>query len=129
MPTKNRPTKTNGARPKTQRIAALNDKMRKNPRMHGDVWISEGIAALGEKTVEGTLKRIAAFKRGDFEGYLDPYGERRFGALWIDGRLAYFQIGYYAKDDLREHTDDASDPAQTARIMKVSFWDEQGERA
>lgn len=125
MPTQTRPAKTSGTRSPTQRIAALNDRMRKNPKAHGDTLVSEGFVILGENAIADALRVIAGMRPRDFEGYLDPYGERKCNSFWLNGRLAYFRIGYYTKDDLRVPADDPTDPARTTRVMHVSFWDEE----
>jgi len=120
------PRNATTARSQTQRIARLNDEIRKNPAKHGDVRLSEGIVALGKRKVRAALKRIAAMSGGEFVTLFSPNGERRGGTLWIDGRLAYMQIDYHDKHDLRQDAADPADPCATARIMTVSFWDEQG---
>lgn len=111
-------------RTRAERIARLNDQLRKNPQAHGVLRISPGVAALGEAALAHALAAIARLKRGDFEEYLDPYGERRCGAFWIDGRLACFRIVCFHKDEQQTRPDDPADSAKPVRVLTVQFWDE-----
>lgn len=114
---------------RAERIARLNDQLRKNPQAHGVLRISPGVAALGEAAVAQALATIARLKRGDFEGYLDPYGERRCAVLWLDGRLAVMRIGYRSAYDETAYADDPADAANTTRVMMIQFWDDDADRA
>ena len=110
--------KANG---RTKRIAALNDALRKNPldRALGQVLVSAGIAGEGLAFRAKVLSTITAMSAKDFKKGNDPYGERDFNSFSVDGKLCLFKIDYYAKDDLRCGSEDASDVAKTTRVMTV----------
>lgn len=108
------------------RIAELNDQLRKEPmnRAHGQVFLSAGIAARGEPFKAKVLAVIAAMTPKDFKPGNDPYRERDFNSFSVGERLCLFKIDYFAKSNLRVHSDDPADPAKTERVMTVLFADE-----
>lgn len=110
--------------PPTQQIAALNDRMRKNPNANGETHFSEGFVRLGIEAMGKGLRIIARMRKAEFQG-LDAYGERNFNWFSLNGRLAYFRIRYLDKSDQRVHSDDPADTAKTVRVMQVSFWEEE----
>jgi len=103
------------------RIAALNDRLRRNPRDRslGEVLISAGLNAQGEAFKATALATIAAMTRKDFKPGNDPHGERDFNSFSVDGRLCLFKIDYFAKDDLRRPSEDPADSERTTRVMTV----------
>lgn len=104
----------------TDRIRALNDQFRKTLR-GGHVFMTPGIAALGEETVGRLLATISLFD--DFCEANDPYRERDFGAFDFDQRRVFFKIDYYDKS-LTAHSPNPADPEVTQRVITVMLADE-----
>lgn len=98
-------------------IRALNDKLRQT-RQGGQVYLSRGIAELGEISLTEVLALIATFDAFDAEN--DPYGEHDCGLINWDGHRVLFKIDYY-DPTLRFHSDDPTDPNVTTRVMTVMF--------
>lgn len=68
---------------RSARIAALNDQFRASPTARGRVVVTAGVAAKGEAFVNAALHAVAAFTAFDADN--DPWGERDFGRIEIDG--------------------------------------------
>lgn len=98
-------------------IRALNDKLRQT-RQGGQVYLSQGIAALGEMAISEILALVATFDA--FTSENDPYGEHDCAIVNWDGQRILFKIDYY-DPTLQYHSDDPTDPAKTARVMTVMF--------
>ena len=111
---------------RAERIAELNDQLRKNPldRSLGQVLISSGIVAGGADFQAKVLTAVARMQRGDFTEGNDSYGERDFNSFAVDAGLCFFKIDYYAKSDLCAPSDDPADPEKTERILTVMLADE-----
>jgi hypothetical protein len=97
------------------RIRDLNDQLRRS--LTGGVLVmTKDIIALGAKRQMTILSAIAAFDSFDPEN--DPYGERDFGALTVDGERIFFKIDYLDRS-LTGHSPDPADPSITARVLTV----------
>src|SRR5690349_21315709 len=97
------------------RICDLNDELRRS--LTGGVLVmTRGIIALGAKRQMEILSAIAAFK--DFSPDNDPYGERDFGALTVEGTRIFFKIDYLDRG-LTGPSPDPADPTVTARVLTV----------
>ncbi len=104
----------------TQRIAALNDELRRNlPNSHA--VITTGVAALGPETVARIVKTVAVYD--DFCHANDPYEEHDFGALEVDSNVIFFKIDYYDKA-LTYYSPDPSDPSVTERVITIMLAEE-----
>ena len=106
---------------RSDRIAELNDRFRKDPLRHGRLMITAGVRDLGDDNVQRALRAIAQHDKipaGD-----DPYGERDFAAFDLDGARIFWKIDYY---DLTcaYGSEDPSDPTKTVRVMTVMLAEE-----
>lgn len=94
------------------RICALNDQLRQHQK-GGTVVATRGVTAQGPAfiiAVMGALARFDAFTADN-----DPYGERDFGMLDIDGDRVFWKIDYYDQS----LTSAAVDPADEALCHRV----------
>jgi len=102
--------------PRTEQIARLNDQLRAT-FLTGKVVMTEGIAALpAYKRVE-IATRVRDFR--DFTPDNDPHGECDFGAFEVEdaGRI-FWKIDYY-DPGYEGHSEDASDPVITRRVLTI----------
>jgi len=105
---------------KTERIRALNDRLRQN-LLSGLAVITPGVAALGLDAVERIVRTIAIFD--DFCHANDPHEEHDFGAFEVEGHTIFFKIDYYDRS-LSMHSPDPSDPAVTERVITIMLAEE-----
>jgi len=102
------------------RIRDLNDQLRRS--LSGGVLVmTAGVIALGAKRQMAILSAIAAFD--DFSPENDPYCERDFGALTVDGNRVLFKIDYLDRA-LTGHSPDPADPTVTTRVLTVMLAEE-----
>ena len=78
--------------------------------------ITQGIQALSVETRKNIFTAIRDFD--DFNTDNDPYGERDFAALTVDGERVNFKFDYYDKS-LQYASEDPTDPTITERVMTV----------
>jgi hypothetical protein len=99
-------------------IAALNDQFRENPHIHGRLLMTAAVAAKGPLFVLkcGQAIRTAVFEKGN-----DPYSERDFETMVVDGETVWIKIDYYDKHDQNYGSEDQSDPAKTLRVGTILF--------
>ena len=105
---------------KTERIRALNDRLRQN-LLSGLAVMTPGVAALGLDAVERIVRTIAIFD--DFGHANDPHEEHDFGAFEVEGHTIFFKIDYYDRS-LSMHSPDPSDPAVTERVITIMLAEE-----
>jgi hypothetical protein len=103
-----------------EKIRALNDDSRRH-LYNGGVFMTPGIAALGEEAVGRLANAIATFD--DFCCANDPHGEHDFGAFDFDGAAIIFKIDYYDKDR-SFHSPDPADPNVTERVITIMLAEE-----
>jgi len=111
---------SDGCSIKAARIRELNDQLRCHA-VGGRGVITAGLAALGPTRVRRVLAAVARFT--EFTDDNDPWGEHDCAVLTVDGRRVIFKIDYYDLE-LRCHSEDASDPAVTERVMTVMLAEE-----
>jgi hypothetical protein len=100
---------------KKARIRELNDQLRRT-LTGGRIMMTSGVEALGPLVVAQLLDRLRQYDQFD-EGN-DPYGEHDFGAFDHDGQRFFWKVDCY--DPAMEfHSDDASDPDKTVRILTL----------
>ena len=99
----------------TQRIRALNDKLRQHLPC-GTAVMTPGVAALGQQAVDRIVKTIAVFD--DFSHANDPHQEHDFGSFDAEGETIMFKIDYYDKT-MTYHSPDASDANVTERVITI----------
>ncbi|HUE79668.1 MAG TPA: DUF3768 domain-containing protein [Sphingomicrobium sp.] len=106
--------------PRAERIARLNDELRKNGN-GGQILITKGVQALVGFDAEQLARELAAFD--EFDPFNDPHGERDFGSLDLFGGELLFKVDYYAPD-LLFGSNDPADPTVTQRVLTVLLAEE-----
>jgi Protein of unknown function (DUF3768) len=104
----------------TSRIRALNDALR-TTLQGGRIMMTRGVSALGPARIGHLMERLRAFSQFDAEN--DPYGEHDFGAFDDEGRKYFWKIDYY-DPSLTYHSEDASDPTKTVRVLTLMLAEE-----
>ena len=103
--------------PTKEKIARLNDKARKG-LLPGStkVLLTREVTALPEDALE---RLVAAVKTFDaFSKDNDPYGERDFGSIDLEGERYFWKIDYYDRS-LRFGAEDPSDTTETVRVLTL----------
>ena len=109
-------------RERSENIAALNDELRRDPinRNLGIVTMTSGVAALGSAFWIKVADKLAALKPEDFDRGNDPYGERDFEAIEVDGEKLFFKIDYFEKgSDHSAGAEIPENPETTDRVLTV----------
>ena len=123
------------SRERSERIAALNDELRRNPTGCGLslIIMAVGVAALGSTFWAKVAAKLAALDIKDFDAGNDPYGERDFGAIYQgrDGRwiclppaagdaveTVFWKIDAYDRQ-LQFGSEDPANPAVTRRVLTI----------
>ena len=102
------------------KIAALNDRARQ--RVDPCRWvITQGVLACDPITVAELLIAVEDFD--SFTEDNDPYGERDFGAIKLNGNAFFWKFDCYDVD-LLMHSPVPSDPTVTSRVLTVMLADE-----
>lgn len=112
----NCPTDANRA----QKIARLNDAFRKT-FLGGRVMVTRGVAALGLETQAAALDAVKAFSA--FTPDNDPHGEHDFGFVKVGEHDFFWKIDAY-DPTLSRHTDDATNPSVTVRVLTIMLTEE-----
>lgn len=100
-------------------IAALNDACRAEP---GAGWtLTAGVWALPKLDQQEALAAVMAY--ADFSEDNDPYGERDFGTVTVNGARLFWKIDYYDLD-LCLASPDPADPAVTRRVLTLMLAEE-----
>ena len=106
--------------PRAERIARLNDELRKNGN-GGQILITRGVQALAGFDADKLRTALTAFD--EFDPFNDPHGERDFGSLDVFGGELLFKVDYYAPD-LVFGSNDPADPTVTHRVLTVLLAEE-----
>ena len=107
--------------PRAERIARLNDALRKSGE-GGAIMVTRGVRALPGFDVETLLLLLQTYQGFDEDN--DPHGERDFGDLtWGDDTTLLFKTDYYDVE-LAYASPDPADPAVTKRILTVMLQSE-----
>ena len=104
-----------------KRIAQLNDLCRTAMGLGSRFFQTPGICALPQEEQSAIREKVECFK--DFNKDNDPYGERDFGAFEHNGKRIFFKIDYYALD-MKQGSEDPSDPKQTIRVLTIMLAEE-----
>ncbi len=107
---------------RTERIAALNDRVRHNLDRNARIVFTHGcLATFDDGNIATAILTQAmilkAIRSHDFATD-DNYGERDFGAFDFRGERMLFKIDYY-DSALEFGSEDPSDAAQTRRVMTI----------
>ena len=105
---------------RAKKISALNDALRSS-LASGRVVVTSGVAALDKRTQVEALRAVQAFNT--FTPDNDPYGEHDFGTFKVAGHELFWKIDYYDQS-LSRHTDDATNPAITVRVLTIMLTEE-----
>ena len=114
-------------RERAQRIAALNDALRKAPGdpALGLLTMTSGVAALGSAFWITVLAKLASLEPNDYGPGNDPYGERDFSVFEVDGHKCYGKIDYFERGGNftagAEHPENAD---TTERVLTVMLREE-----
>jgi hypothetical protein len=100
-----------------ERIRTLNDLLRRH-HVGGRIFLSRELTARGPDTITAALNMIRLVT--EFTDANDPYGERDFGSVELNGERLFWKIDYYDQSLTSQATDPA-DPFQCMRIMTVMF--------
>ena len=103
-----------------ERIRDLNDDFRRS-FVGGLVLITAGVEAMPAEQRKSLLAKVRAFDV--FTQDNDPLGEHDFGAIDEGGVRCFWKIDCYDRD-LTMHSDDASDPTVTTRVLTVMLAEE-----
>lgn len=106
--------------PRAERIARLNDNLRKTGT-GGQIVITRGVHALTGFDASELMSALAAYD--DFDAVNDPHGERDLGALDLFGAELLWKIDYYDAE-LCFGSDDPADPDATQRVLTVLLAEE-----
>ena len=104
----------------TDRIRSLNDDFRRT-FVGGAVMITAGVEAMPAEQRRSLLAKVRAFDA--FTEDNDPHGEHDFGAIDEGGVRCFWKIDYYDRE-MTMHSDDASDPTVTTRVLTVMLAEE-----
>lgn len=100
---------------RTTRIRELNDSLRRT-LTGGRIMMTCGVEALGPLIISQLLNCLRRYDQ--FDDGNDPYGEHDFGAFDHGGERFFWKIDCY--DPAMEfHSEDASDPDKTARVLTL----------
>lgn len=107
---------------KTMKIAALNDGLRTTfDAAKGRIVLTSGVSRLPETDRTGIFNLVKSFN--GFSEDNDPYGEHDFGKIEHNGQDIFWKIDYY-DPSLRYHSEDASDPDKTVRVLTIMLANE-----
>ena len=100
-----------------EKIALLNDEARQGllPRST-KVLLTRVVAALPEDVLAHLRCAVASFD--DFTEDNDPYGERDFGAVELEGERYFWKIDYYDRS-LRFSPHDPINTSETMRVLTI----------
>ena len=101
----------------TEKTAHLNDKARKG-LLPGStkMLLTRMVAALPDVTLLCLRSAVAQFDA--FTEDNDPYGERDFGSIDLEGERYFWKIDYYDRS-LRFGAEDPSDTTETVRVLTL----------
>ena len=102
------------------RIRALNDDLRRS-LAGGVLMMTKGVIALGRAKQIAILDAVAAFDGFDADN--DPYGERDFGALEVEGERLFFKVEYFDRS-LTGQSPDPADASITTRVLTIMLAEE-----
>ena len=83
--------------------------------------MTAGVAALENPVRNAVVEKIKAFAAFDDDN--DPWGEHDFVSVKHDGQTFFAKIDYYDLDCVA-HSEDATDPAKTCRVMTIMLAEE-----
>lgn len=111
---------------KQERIAELNDALRKHPDgTLGLITMTHGVASEPDGFWLKVLFKLASLDTKDFIQGNDPYRERDFCAFEVAGIQLFMKIDYYAKgSNLTLGSEAPENPDLTERVLTVMLREE-----
>lgn len=106
--------------PRAERIAQLNDQLRKFGR-GGQVMLTRGVTNLEGFDPTALITVLAKYDQFDADN--DPHGERDFGDLDFAGSELLWKIDYYDQA-LIYGSPDPADPAVTTCVLTIILAEE-----
>ncbi len=106
--------------PRAERIAQLNDRLRKTG-IGGQIMMTSGVNTLIEGNAGALLQALGVYDTFD-EGN-DPHGERDFGDLDYAGAELLWKIDYYDAQ-LKYGSPDPAKAEVTTRVLTIMLADE-----
>lgn len=97
-------------------VRDLNDRFRRDGQGNGSVMITNGIQAEGEAFMHKAMYAVRTFNA--FTADNDPWGERDFGAIEIDGQKVFWKIDCYDRD-LKMGSPNPANEAVTHRVLTI----------
>jgi hypothetical protein len=101
--------------PRAERIARLNDELRKTGR-GGRIVVTQGVRSLSGFNVAELLTALT--ECSDFDADNDPHGERDMSSVDHAGVELLWKIDYYDMS-LTWGSDNPADPSVTERVLTV----------
>jgi len=83
--------------------------------------MTAGVNALADAVQRMVFTKIQEFDAFDDEN--DPWGEHDFVSVEHEGQTFFAKIDYYNRD-LSGHSEDATDPEKTCRVMTIMLAEE-----
>ncbi len=106
--------------PRAERIAQLNDRLRKTGR-GGQIVMTSGVQALIEENAGPLLEALGDYDSFDEDN--DPHGERDFGDLDYAGAELLWKIDYY-DTQLKFGSEDPAITDVTVRVLTIMLAEE-----
>lgn len=106
--------------PSAERIAQLNDKLRRTGRS-GQVVVTRGVTALAGFDPAELMAALARYDSFDEDN--DPHGERDFGDVDLWDSELLWKIDYY-DHELTNASPDPADESVTTRVLTVMLAEE-----
>lgn len=100
----------------TERIAELNDLLRRTFFAGGRTVTTPGIRAMSEADQAAIFAKVQAFNA--FTQDNNPHGERDFGSFTHNGHRVCWKIDYY-DPTLTWGSEDPADPSRTVRVLTI----------
>lgn len=116
---------------RAERIAVLNDRFRARlgvplygeSVVPGAFTMTAGVASLPPDAQLAIHRQVRGFE--DFSEDNDPYGERDFGAIDVEGvGKVFWKIDYYADASFTRGSEDPADPKRCYRLLTVMLAEE-----
>ena len=98
------------------RIRELNDRFRMTGQGNGSIVITQGVQDKGLAFIRRAIDAVRTFD--DFDRHNDPWGERDFGAIELDGEKLFWKIDMYDRTMTMGSPNPANE-AVTARVLTV----------
>lgn len=108
-------TTTCATLPRAEKIAQLNDTLRKTGE-GGTIMVTQSVLALNGFDQLALTTALAQYDRFDADN--DPHGERDFGDLELFEAELLWKVDYYDKER-KFGSDDPADPNVTVRVLTI----------